>query len=237
MSCMQIRIDSAKCTVRSEGAFLGKNKFYDIWQYRDLNFEGGRIYGIVGEHGQGCEFLSYLLGGKVDFGNLQIYMDGNRMERRDLECVSWNLEPAEEGYKKDMVCKSIKKALTENHSTETFEEIQQKFALTPERANRRLNQLSGERWRASAALGYARGKRIFYAPYRTSSFYYAMSGSGLLKALRELADSGALVCLPVGSDRVMKYIADACMYLDEEYEIDGLRRYYNEVFGGREYIR
>lgn len=235
---MQIHIDSSKCTSILTGtAVVGKNKFCDTWRYRDVEFEGGNIYGIVGEYGQGCMYLSYLLGGKVDFDNLQIYMDGNKIERRDLECISWNLEPTEEKYGKEIVCKSVKKALMENNSAETFEDIQRKFALTPERANRRLSHLSGERWRASAALGYARGKKIFYAPYKTSSFYYAMSSSGMLKALRELTDSGGVVLLPVGSDGFMKHIADHIIYVDEEYETNRLRQYYGEVFGEGGFIR
>lgn len=235
---MQIQIDCSKCTsILTGSAMVGKNKFYDTWRYRDVNFEGGKIYGIVSEYGQGCMYLSYLLGGKVDFENVQIYMDGNKVERKDLERISWNLEPAEEKYKNQIVNKSVKKALTENYLTETFEDIQHKFALTPERADRRLYQLSGERWRASAALGYAREKRIFYAPYKPSSFYYSMSCSGLVKALRELTDSGALVLLPVGSDRFMKHIADACIYVDEEHETNNLKQYYRKVFGKREFIR
>lgn len=235
---MEIQIDCSKCTsILTGSAMFGKNKFYDTWRYRDVNFEGGKIYGIVSEYGQGCMYLSYLLGGKVDFENVQIYIDGNKVERKALECISWNLEPIEEKYKNQIVNKSVKKALMENHLAETFEDIQRKFALTPERANRKLNQLSGERWRASAALGYARGKRIFYAPYKPSSFYYSMCCSGLMKALRELTDSGALVLLPVGSDRFMKHMGDTCVYLDNEYEINRLRQYYVEVFGEGEFIR
>lgn len=38
-------------------------------------------------------------------------------------------------------------------------------------------------WRASVALGFAENKRIFYAPYEPSIFYYDMCQSVLLKAL------------------------------------------------------
>ncbi len=125
--------------------------------------------------------------------------NGNHIQRKDLECVSWNLEPACESYRKNIVKKlsasalnlqktsffvsmvtvfaisyKVKKAISaairKNKLDATLAEIQERFCLTPEREDRRLFQLSGERWRASAALGYAENKRIFYAPYNPSVF-------------------------------------------------------------------
>ncbi len=100
---------------------------------------------------------------------------------------------------------------------ESFDSVAEKFFLTPQRYKRKLKQLSGERWRASAALGYALGKKIFYAPYECSEFYYQMCHSGLDKVLRELTINGALVLLPVGSDAFIKELADECVYLKRTY--------------------
>lgn len=58
-----------------------------------------------------------------------------------------------------------------------------KVRLTEPRYDRKLLQLSGERWRASAALGYANGKRIFYAPYECTKFYHQMNSSNLFKVV------------------------------------------------------
>ena len=52
-------------------------------------------------------YLSYLLGGKVDFGDLKMSWNGNRIQRKDLECVSWNLEPACESYRKNIETKNF----------------------------------------------------------------------------------------------------------------------------------
>ena len=97
-------------------------------------------------------------------------------------------------------------------------------------------QLSGERWRASAALGYASCKKIFYAPYRASRFYYDMSQSALLKALKELTASGAIVLLPVGSDNFVKHIADECIYIKQEFDVEELKERYQELFGTGEWF-
>ena len=234
-----IRIDSSQCTSLVEGgAFVGKEKLFDIWRYESLQFESGNIYALVGEYGQGCMYLSYLLGGKVDFGDLRIYLNEGEIREQDLQLVSWNLEPSEAGYGKAIVKRSIEKALDRNKSEESFSDIQDKFLLTQPRFNRKLRQLSGERWRASAALGYAEGRRIFYAPYKTSKFYYNMCQSGLLKALRELTTAGAIVLLPAGSDEFVKHIADKCIYIKPcNFNIDDLTQRYKELFNRDDWIR
>ena len=227
-----IKIDSSQCTsLVTGGTFVGQDNFFDIWRYDSLQFESGNIYALVGEHGQGCMYLSYLLGGKVDFGDLKIYMNESEIRKQDLELISWNLEPSEEKYGNAVFGKSIKRALVRNNSKESFSDIQDKFLLTQPRFGSKLKYLSGERWRASAALGYAERRRIFYAPYKTSKFYYDMCQSGLLKALRELTDAGAIVLLPVGSDEFVKYIADQCIYVKScMYNINDLRQRYKELF-------
>lgn len=234
----KINIDSSKCTSLIEGGdFLEKGNVYDVWRYRDISLESGKIYGVVGEYGQGPMYLSYLLGGKVDFGDLQLFCNDVELTKEMLEQISWNLEPSNEKYKKAVVKKSIEKALHMNGHVETFDAVAQKFILTEPRYDRKLFQLSGERWRASAALGYANRKKIFYAPYKTSKFYYDMCRSGLLKALKELTYDGAIVLLPVGSDDVMKHIADECIYLKKEYDMMQLKNRYEELIGKGEWIK
>ena len=60
--------------------------------------------------------------------------------------------------------------------------------------------------------------RIFYAPYECTKFYYSMNLSNLFNVLRYLADKGAIVVLPVGSDAFLKTVVDECIYLDRVYE-------------------
>ena len=237
MEKFEIRIDATACTSMVAGlaSFPGKYES-DIWRYENLRFESGKIYGLVGEYGQGPMFLSYLLGGKVKFDDLKLYYNDTEINRHDLERISWNLEPHYEKYKKAVVKKSIEKAIRENQCAEDFETIAERFILTEPRYDRKLFQLSRERWRASAALGYASGKKIFYAPYRASKFYYNMCQSALLKALKELTASGAIVLLPVGSDDFMKHIADECIYIKQEYDVEELKERYQELFGTGEWF-
>lgn len=54
---MRIKIDSSKCAGTIAGsAFLDKTIF-DIWYYKDIELQSGKIYGLVSEYGQGCIYL------------------------------------------------------------------------------------------------------------------------------------------------------------------------------------
>lgn len=234
----EIKIDTSKCTsMVTGGAFFDGGKVYDSWYFKDIKLESGKIYGIIGEYGQGAMYLSYLLGGKVDFGNLKLFCNDYELTRKRLEEISWNLEPSNEKYKNDIVRKAIEKALYKNNCKEDFRAMAQKFILTEARHDRKLCQLSGERWRASAALGYANRKKIYYAPYNCSMFYYQMCNSCLLKALRELTDDGAIVLLPAGSDEFLKHIVDECIYINSEYDTSELQKFYGEMFDREEWIK
>ncbi len=231
----EIKIDASNCTSLVEGgAFLDKKRAYDSWRFKDIKLESGKIYGLIGEYGQGPMYLSYLLGGKVDFGDLKLFCNDRELSRNALEETSWNLEPSNEPYRSAFVRKSIEKALLQNGRTEDFNAIAGKFILTEPRYDRKLFQLSGERWRASAALGYANRRKIFYAPYETSNFYYNMCLSGLLKVLRALTADGAIVLLPAGSDEFLKHIVDECIYTNREYDIEKFHEYNAERFGSED---
>lgn len=211
---MKIKIDSSKCKSLVAGSKYFYKNIYDCWHYKDVSFESGKIYALVSEYQQGCMYLAYLLGGNVDFDQLQISIDDKPVTREDLKLISWNLEPSKEKYKSAKVKKAIEKTIKSNDVKIAFEEISELFYLTEARYNRKLKNLSGERWRASAALGFVSGKKIFYAPYECSNFYYSMNKGNLFKVLREVADSGAIVVLPVGSDAFIKNVVDKCIYLD-----------------------
>lgn len=222
-----IKIDTSAC----KSIITGYDpKIDDTWHYSEQIFESGKIYGLVSEYGQGGMYLSYLLGGRVKFENVKAYCNGKPLCQKDLNDVSFNLEPCNEQYGIKKVRRSIEKALSCNANSENFQSVADRFLLTPERSDRKFKYLSGERWRAASALGYAQNKRIFFAPYKTSTFYYQMCQSGLLKALRELTNWGALVILPTGSAEFIQHIVDEVVYLDPQYNIDNLKRSYDQRF-------
>lgn len=223
-----LRVDTSACVSMITGYDPAMN---DAWYYSDQTFESGKIYGLVSERGQGCQFLSYLLGGRLPFEQVRMFCNGAPVAQQDLRQVSLCLEPSEDGYADRNVRQSIGKALSRCRRQETFEDVADKFLLDPQCVDRTFGALSGMRWKAASALCYAQRKRVFYAPYKPSVFYYQSCQSMLLKPLRELADDGALVLLPVGSDELIRHIADEVVYLNRPYDIDALRKDYSERFG------
>ena len=129
-----------------------------------------------------------------------------RATQETLKDISWNLEPSYESYKNLIVRKSIEKALKSGHVEESFEQLAESFCLTPERYDCKLRQLSGERWSASAAVGYASGKKVFYAPYNAR----------LEHMISYLTSHDCMVLLPVGSDMYLKDHVDQCIYIEQQ---------------------
>ena len=54
--------------------------------------------------------------------------------------------------------------------------------------------------------------------------------------MRELTAAGAIVFLAAGSDYFVKHIVDECVYLDKEFDIDGLKKVYQELFHNADWI-
>ncbi|SCW49263.1 hypothetical protein SAMN02910456_01406 [Ruminococcaceae bacterium YRB3002] len=212
---MKIRINASKCTSCIQGYSNFNNGMSDYWYYSDHTFETGRSYGLISEYKQGCMYLSYLIGGQIKFEDgLKIYLDDSEVSPEKLADISWNLEPSHEKYKDLIVRKAIEKALKNGSVEGSFEELAESFRLTPERYSCKLRQLSGERWSASAAVGYASGKKIFYAPYEPSNFYSA--NARLKNMIDYLTSHDCMVLLPVGSDMYIKQCVDQCIYIGQK---------------------
>lgn len=126
---MNIKIDASRVAGLITGSANLDKVVYDTWYLKDVELMSGKIYGLVSEYGQGCMYLSYLLGGKIDFGDLQIFIDGINVSKEDLKSISWNLEPSKEKYKNKTVRKSIEKSIIKNKCSDTFEDIVERLEL------------------------------------------------------------------------------------------------------------
>ena len=150
-------------------AFLGKDKFEDTWWYRSLEFESGKIYALISEYGQGCRYLSYLLGGRVDFEDLKVYLNENEVLPKDLSLISWNLEASGEKYGRSTARKEIEQALSQNNSKESLEDIQQKFLLTEERLDEIVLAERGT-LESLCRAGICQRQKIFFSPMKRVRF-------------------------------------------------------------------
>lgn len=204
-----LHVDTSACSTLADSDPL----LHDTWYFRDLVLQSGHVYGLVSEYGQGCEGVSYLLGGKTEYPDVNIRCGDMLLNRQALSEAAWMLEPQKAAYGRQRVRRAVEGALS---GSADFAEIAELFHLTAERSDRRFIHLSGERWRAAAALGYAMHRKIFFAPYCTSMFYRQICSSGFSGVLDVLRHAGAVILLPAGSDAFLRQIADQVLYLDPQ---------------------
>lgn len=131
-----IKVEITQRNMAAGGAYLGKDYGCDCLYYRNLRLESGRIYGLISEYGQGCMYLSWLLGGKAATDELLISLNDQKMSRRDLQKISWNLEPSRERYRNAVVIKAIQNAIWKNGLSDSFSDIQNRFFLSSPRQDR-----------------------------------------------------------------------------------------------------
>lgn len=76
---MKIKIDASSCkNVLSETEKFN-NGMLDYWYYQSLSFESGKVYGLISEYQQGCMYVSYLLGGNIEFEDgLAVFIDDKK---------------------------------------------------------------------------------------------------------------------------------------------------------------
>lgn len=90
-------------------------------------------------------------------------------------------------------------------------EVIEQFVLTPERYNKRkVRQLSHEGWRASCAVGYAQGKRVFCFPHidyvrpKLIEEYKAL----WMKIIPFMTGAGCMVLIPVVVNADIENVCD-----------------------------
>lgn len=163
-------------------------------------FEKGKLYGIVGEHGEGGELISALMSGRIPIMEEEIYYDDVKVDLSSLQDIGWYVGKSE--YSKGVIKReiSVRKAL--NYAITSFQryknidEIIKDFHLAPSRLNYELSKYSGERWRASLAIGYACRKKVYcFSWMNTAEFNNILLGSGVFRFFKKMKEEGMIVIL------------------------------------------
>lgn len=164
-------------------------------------FESGKIYGIIGEHGAGGEIISALLSGRTNLNENIIYFDNIKINDVSIQNSGWYVGKAE--YAKGLIKKeiSVKKAINiaiqKYHRYERIDEVIDEFHLTPDRVNYKISNYSGERLRASLAMGYASKKVIYCFPWMNTAYFHdIILSSGVFRFFRKLKNEGCIIILP-----------------------------------------
>ena len=132
----------------------------DCLQKNDFEFLRGNLYGIIGEFGEGGAALSCGMTGNTNFYEGRIYFDGMEKTIKDLVDISWYIGNDLYQYKKKVLFdskpkinkKTIKEQIEYGVRCKRIDadvsSIQKEFCISPERIERNISFVSGERWKA-----------------------------------------------------------------------------------------
>lgn len=79
---MKIFVDTSKVSGIVAGIHSFSDEIWDSWLYKDIMLDSGKIYGLVSEYHQGCMYLSYLIGGRIDLASLRYQWMRLELSRR-----------------------------------------------------------------------------------------------------------------------------------------------------------
>ena len=215
-----------------------KNPFNEIQNdyivEQTFTFEKGKIYGIVSEHGEGGEMISAIMSGIIPIKEEEVYFDEKKVENPDMQSIGWYVGKSE--YRRGIINReiSVKKALTDAvkkyQRYKDVDEIIEDFHLTVGRLNYKLSQYSGEKWRASLAIGYACKKELYcFSWMSTLRFTSILESSGVFRFFKRLKAEGCIVILPTS------YKENVVGFVDEVIEIDNAR--YKSILSDTKYFK
>lgn len=192
--------------------FIGRDLLCDN---DEMIFHEGRIYGIWSHCGGGGQAISQLLTGKTPVMREDICIDGRRYAEKKRVEEGWMMGEGIEGITqpsiKDQIIQSLKKADLPFY----WMDVVKKFDLSEDNLKKKLNAVGDERWRASAAIGYANGKKLFCFPwlnYVTLKESVIM-GAGFWFYANVLREAGATIILPSDNRQILQYITDEVINL------------------------
>lgn len=200
-----------ECNLFHHGSVLDylEKKCFELYQ--------GKLYGIIGEFGDGGAALSCGITGNTNYYEGNIYIDNKECSIEDIIRNSWYVGNDLYKYKskglfhnkpqfnKNTIREQIQNGIRcKNHETD-FYTIQKMFDISNERVNRNIEFVSGERWKASVAIGYANGKRIFCYPWMNTKDIERLKEQ-LKKTVKCLVDTGCIVIIPTTKDENIRKV-------------------------------
>lgn len=200
-------------------------------------FKKGKIYGIVGEHGEGGELISSLLSGRISAKNEIAYYDGVKVDLSKIQDKGWYVGKSEytKGFIKREISvrKALKNAIKKYGRYKCIDEVINEFGLTADRLDYRISKYSGEKWRASLAIGYACKKEIFcFSWMDTAYFYNIMISSGVFRFFKKMKEEGLIIILPTSrKENVMGLVDEIVEINNPQYKyVVSENTYFKEYF-------
>lgn len=190
-----------KCNLFHHGLVL------DCLEKNNLEFYEGNFYGIIGEFGNGGAALSCGITGNTNYYEGKIWVNDKETSIDYLIQNSWyvgndlhssnskRIFSCKPRITKNTIGEQIEFGIRKVRSDLDFRTVQNIFNLSDERIDRNIEYVSGERWKASAAIGFANGKKIFCYPWFNSKDIDQLEGQ-LLNTVKSLLDFGCIVIMP-----------------------------------------
>lgn len=194
-------------------------KSLDLLYDEDFSFRQNKVYGILCNHGEGGWGLSYLLAGKMPIEDENVKVDYHIYCKNDYVEEGWYVGEGlnKRGFfSREMTVKNqISKALKCSNINLGTKDIISKFDLRQDRVGYKLNNLSWESWRASIAIGYAYGKKIFCFPWLDTAYLKDLIlNTGFIFYINILKENGAVIIIPSSDELLLKYISDEMVILN-----------------------
>ncbi len=179
-----------------------------------FNFEEGKMYGILGEHGEGGGGISWLLSGRDVIRDEKITVFGKEYKEGETVEEGWYLGEGIPSMDKT-ARKEISAALKMSKSSLSVQDIVEKFHLTEERLDVKVRYHSWELWRLSAAIGYALGKKIFCFPaIDTYMLIEIVVNTAFYIYVEKLRREGCILLLPSSNREILESLADEIIELN-----------------------
>lgn len=176
----------------------------------DFEFCTGNLYGIIAELGHGGAALSCCLTGNTSFFEGEIYIDDKKEPLSSIVENSWyvgyDIYGSRNPFKRKSIKEQIKAGVQATHCELDADTIQNMFCVSNPRAGRSIKHVSGERWKAFIAIGFAYGKKIFCYPWMNSEDIEHLKVQ-MKKNIEVLTNNDCIVVLPTTKEENIKKIS------------------------------
>lgn len=206
---IQLKSVSASC----ECKLLNYGAMIDGFSNFTYDFKKGNIYGVIDEFGLGGWALSYVLAGKCKLYQGEVIINNKAIDNNVLQNFACYV--GEDGGRRKLLgIKSMtvrEQILMGIHTNKSFcnsyQQIQSLFGLSNERVDRKIELISGERWKASMAIGYAWGKSIYCFPWLNYKYMRQLEAHIKL-CMKPLIEVGAIIIIPTSDNRIIRELAN-----------------------------
>lgn len=196
-------------------------KMPDSCNNLSTSFQSGKVYGIIGGCGEGGWTLSHILTGRDKPYEGKVLLNGQAADEKILEYYGWYVGDGitSKGLirKRKTIYRQIKEGIVQTSSNFTAEDITNLFGLSKDRIHYPLEELSWEKWRASIAIGFAHGKRIFCFPWCDASWVNNLIlNCGIHICIDILKNAGAIIIFPTQKSESVNFFVDEIIHLNNE---------------------